>query len=153
MSEREDRRYSGKAKHSGAQIFALALAILFLVQAACGVYLIYQGVIDWAVVEQRPLSEVTPIGTNFDISLGTFALTGIVPGILSALLYARITKARVRINGICAALMWLGFLAFGAVTGVFQGGVHLGYLILAIAPVLYTVCVVACAKSMKSNVG
>ena len=152
MSEDRNNRHSERPARSGVQIFALVLAILYFAQAAIGVYLINTGLAEW--VNTAPhYYPLKPIGSNFEISLGTIALTGIVPGILLALLFARITKARVRANAVGVAFVWLVFLMFGATTGAWSSGFHPGFMVLAILPALYTACVVACARSMRATLG
>ena len=152
MSEDSDNRHSKRPARSGAQIFALVLAILCLVQVAIGIYLISTGLAEWMNTAPRSYP-LRPIGTNFEISLGTIALSGIVPGVLLALLFARITKARVRANAVGVAFVWLVFITFGAGTGAWDGGFHPGFMILAILPALYTACVVACGRSLRAALG
>jgi hypothetical protein len=151
MSGQKDNRHGEKNARTGAQVVALVLAIVFLVQAACGICLICHGVVEWMGTTTYYYSAIKPIGTSFDISIGTIALTGVVPGILLLLLFARITRVRVRANGVGVAFTWLVFLVFSVVTGAWQGGAHLAFLVLAIAPVLYTACAVACARSRRSG--
>ncbi|MGI6217329.1 MAG: hypothetical protein ACOYIK_06925 [Coriobacteriales bacterium] len=147
MNELKASRNSEKPARSGAQIFALVLAILFLLQVACGIFLIHQGVVEW-MEEGSYYTGTTPVNINFETALGTVALTGLVPAILLLFLFVRITKARVYANWVGVAFEWLVVIWFGLVTGAFQGGIHPGFLLIVIAPVLYTVCVIFCARIM-----
>ena len=147
VTDQVDERHDGRPARSRAQLGALLLAILFLAEAACGIFLMCQGIAEW-MQASHAYAQAKPFGTNFEISLGTVALARVVPGVLSLALSFRVTRARLRANGVCVALVWLAFLAIGAATGAWQGGIHLRYLVAAVVPALYTACVVACARDM-----
>ena len=151
MRGQEGGRHGQRSARSGAQVFALVLAILFFAQAAVGICLIYTGVVEWMGSEPHYDPTIMPLGTNFEISFGSFALTGLVPGVLLALLFGRVTKARLRANAIGVAFVWLVLFAFGLIVGAWQGGPHLGIMALAMLPALYTACVVAYARGMRSG--
>jgi hypothetical protein len=151
MRGHEGSRHGERPVRSGARTFALVLAILFFAQAVVGIHLIYAGAVEWMGSGPRYDPTIKPIGTSFEISLGTFALTGLVPGALLALLFARATKARLRANVIGVAFVWLALFVFGLLVGAWQGGLHLGIMILAVLPALYTACVVAYARVMRSG--
>jgi hypothetical protein len=151
MSGHESGRHGERPERSGAQTFALVLAILFFAQAAVGIYLIYTGVAEWMGSGPHYDPTIKPLGTSFEISLGTFALTGLVPGALLSLLFARATKARLRANVIGVAFVWLVLFVFGLLVGAWQGGLHLGIVVLAVLPALYTACVVAYVRGMRSG--
>ena len=148
VTEKADERRDGRPARSRTQIGALLLAILFLAEAAFGIFLIRQGMAEW-IQTSHAYSQARPIGSNFEISLGTIAVARVVPGILSLSLSFRITRARLRANVACAMLMWLAFLALGETTGAWQGWINPRYLATAVVPTLYTACVLVCVRDLR----
>lgn len=145
-----------KPERSSMQIVTLALGIIFLAIGAFGIVLLiatytvdlqYFGGVGY----RNPQSFGYTTGYAMGMPMAAFTAAGIA-GIL---LGNKVTKPRIAVNGVLAALMWVAFLFSlpSTITSIHRGydfiQMFLTLLIQVIFPLLYTMCVVSCNSQAK----
>lgn len=161
-----------KPPRTGAQKAILVLGVLFLIASALGVFLVfflsglflssvgYEG--DPGIMTFGYLLEFSMLGlfSGLLVFLGMMMIPLAVPGIAAVLLYVKLTKARVIANAIIVGVMWAFLLyvfvgdvvqGLGSTSGSFDIDQLVSYLELAIAPALYTACIVSCNRDLKAR--